>query len=233
MKKTLACIVFASVIAIAGSVSADTLTVNATAAMNGTNFGLVVNHDNTSGAYVMDDTPAAENVYRAEFLFNPNSIAPSPTPKNMRQMIFTAHGNNPDPGNHSCPNTTFITPFRLFLYINCQNCPSQQYWVKGYVRGNWCGEAGVDQVQIPADQPSKICVEWENGLPGRIALAAVAENASCPSSGDPAWAERTYNNSLMAVDFVRMGTPETNNFAAGEVGAMYFDEFASFRTLAP
>jgi len=233
MKKTLSCIVFAAVIAIAGSVSADTLTVNASGAMNGTNYGLVVSHDNTSGAFVMDDTPAAEDTYRAEFLFDPNSIAPSPSPANMRQMIFTAHGNNPDPGNHSCPMTTYITPFRVFLYINCQGCPAQQYWVKAYVRGNWCGEAGVAQVSIPADQPSKVCVEWENGTPGRIALTAVAAAAACPTTGDPAWAVRTYNNSLMAIDFVRMGAPEVNHFGAGEVGDMYFDEFASYRTLAP
>ena len=53
---------------------ADTLNVNAAAAMGGTNFGLEVLHDNTSPAYVQDDTPSGESVYRFSFLYNPRDI---------------------------------------------------------------------------------------------------------------------------------------------------------------
>ncbi len=81
MKKTL--LVLMAVCMVASIAGADSLTVNSAAAMGGTgtacgggNCGLDVTHDNTSAAYVRDDSPTAETIYRFEFLFDRHAISP-------------------------------------------------------------------------------------------------------------------------------------------------------------
>jgi hypothetical protein len=51
------------------------LSVTAGAALNASSFGLQETFANTTGMYVRDDSPNAENRYRARFSFYPNSIA--------------------------------------------------------------------------------------------------------------------------------------------------------------
>ena len=69
-------LVAAAVIALGAlPASAATIAVNAAAAMNGTNFGLEVNVDTTSPAYVRDNTPNAETTYRGSFWLDPNTWA--------------------------------------------------------------------------------------------------------------------------------------------------------------
>lgn len=224
---------------VSGVVAADSLTVNNTAAMGGTgtncggsNCGLDVFHDNTDSAYVQDSTPGDETTYRASFLFNPNGISPG---SNLRQPIFYGLDNNPNPGAGVCGAATFQTNYRCFLYLT--GGIGQNYSVQCFARGNLCGEAATARLSISDLNPTKVCVEYETGaaLSGRVAVAAVSPVTDpCPTSGDPAWAERAITNSLFSgVDFVRLGTPATNGFGAGESGNMYFDEFESFRTLAP
>jgi len=224
---------------VAGAVAADSLTVNNAAAMGGSgtacggsNCGLDVFHDNTSVAFVETNTPTDEQVYRASFLFNPNSISPG---ANLRQPIFYGLDNNPNPGAGVCGATTFQTNFRCFFYLT--GGVGQNYNVQCFARGNLCGEAATARLSIAENLPTKVCVEYEVGpaLTGRIAVAAVSpETDPCPTSGGPGWAERAITNSLFSgVDFVRLGTPATNGFGAGESGSMYFDEFESFRDLNP
>lgn len=236
MKKTL--LILMALGMIAGFASADTLTVNAAAAMGGTgtacgggNCGLDVHHDNTSAAYVRDDSPTAETIYRFEYLFDPNAI--SPAVDNWRQAIFGAFGPNPRPALADCPisPTVQLPLMRVFLWL--KGGSGQNYFVVGHLMGNQCGNRQVGNISISADGPVKICGELETGTPGRGALAVVGVGDACPATGSAAWAERDVNNVETNVENARMGPLGTNNFAQGEDGNLYFDEFASFRTLTP
>lgn len=214
---------------------ADSLSVTPGAAMNGTSYGLEVAHDNTSPSFVQDNSPSGETVYRAEFLFNPNDMA-SAASINFRQPIFQALSPVPRPGIGACPAGGFIAIIRIFLQL-ANN--ANQYNIQVFLRGDSCGQLGITpRTTIASDQPAKVCLEWEQAPAGtgdaRGAVAVVGPADACPSSGDPAWTVRTgFNNHLTSVEIVRLGTVSTNAFGAGEDGTMFFDEFASFRTLAP
>lgn len=219
------------VLLMAGVASADSLVVNGTAAMEGS-FGMQVSHDNSSQAYVQDNSPNAESIYRASFLFNPNNI--SPENGNWRQTIFLTLGPNPNPGVGACPSnpSAFLSGMRVFLYMTRGG---QDYSVQVWGRGNQCGEASTMRIAIPSNGPSRICTEFETGptLTGAIRLAAVSGTGACPAGGDPSWREQSMSNNRNQIDLVRLGTPQLNNFGRGENGVMYFDDFQSFRTLAP
>ncbi len=232
-QKTLLALVLT--VAVAGFVSADSLTVNATAAMNGTSFGLQVNHDNTSASYVQDNTPALETVYRFDFLFNVASMTGQTS--NFRQEIIRAIGSNPNPGGGVCPAdpAALIGTIRVWLYQTGGGGanPSIQLWAKGAS----CGERGSLRIPINYNTDYKVCVEWLEGLAAidNAGVAVVAAGAACPTSGDPSWQYMTATLNSLGNDItiLRMGTPSANNQGAGETGVMYFDEFESFRTTTP
>ena len=238
MKKSWIIFAALAMLFMAAGASADSLQVNNTAAMGGTgtacggsNCGLEVLHDNTSAAYVQDNTPTDESVYRGSFLFNPNNI--SPETGNFRQVLFSGVGTNPNPGNFSCPAGANINVFRIWGYFTGGS--GQIYNVQMWGAGNQCGNRGTSRISISKDQPVRICWEWTTGSAntGTIALATTAIADPCPTSGDGAWVTNTLSNQNTDLDLVRLGTPATNNFGVGENGSMYYDEFESFRTLSP
>lgn len=220
------------VLALAGSAAADSLSVTPAAAMGGTNYGLEVYHDNTDQAYVQDDTPDGEVVYRFTFLYNTSASGAS---SNFRQAIFRAWGPNPNPGAGLCPANpaTVVPALQLWHYGigGTGEVPTIQLWAKG----NICGDQGARRINIPVATDVRICGEWWTGptSTGGVGLAIVDPASACPPHGDPAYQTSNFSNNLFAIDMVRMGTPATNAFGAGEAMTMYFDEFASFRTLAP
>lgn len=219
-----------------GMAYADSLQANATAAMEGS-YGLEVLHNNTSpAAYVQDNLPNSEKLYRGEFLFNPNNISPEVSGGNFRQAIFQAIGTNPRPGEGDCPTgPVFTDTFRIWFYAVGGN--GQVYTLQAWGRGDLCGDrATLPRITIAKDQPVKVCFEWESGPNpdgGRIALTTVSPSNPCPTSGDSSWVERALSNSLLNVQMVRMGTPQLNAFGVGENGSMYFDGFYSYSTLTP
>jgi hypothetical protein len=71
------------------------LVVTATAAGFGDD-GLEVVVDDTIPIYVIDDSPNAENRYRARFYFNPNSIVLGPRPDGTEHIIFEGQGYEPE-----------------------------------------------------------------------------------------------------------------------------------------
>ena len=228
-----------ALVALAGlAAHADSLAVNGTAAMGGS-FGLEVIHDNASAAFVQDDTPSAETVYRFEFLFDANDInnaSGGGLGTNWRQSIFNIEGPNPRPNNpgNACPNGASVKVpvmrlFAMFTGGNGQNCSIQPL-----AMGNICTNIGtLSRVAISCSGPQKICGFLEIGSPGRFGATAVAVTDPCPPDGDPAYTERDRVNNETNVDRVKMGIPGTNAFGAGENGSLFYDEFASFRTLAP
>lgn len=230
LKKTM--IICAGVLVLAAGAWADSLAVNGSAAMEGS-FGLDVTHDNSSRAYVQDNTPAGETIYRASFLFDPNMI--SPENGNWRQTIFLTLGPNPNPGVGACPAdpALFQSGLRVFLFLTGGN--GQNYSVQTWGRGNQCGEASTTRASINPNGITRICVEFETGptLTGAIRQAVVNGTGPCPAGGDPAWREQAMSNNRNSIDLVRLGTPQQNNFGRGENGHLYYDDFQSFRTLSP
>jgi hypothetical protein len=211
--------------------SADTLAVNGTAAMVGS-FGLEVSHDATTGAYVEDRTPDNETTYRAEFLLDPNSLGTAGAGGGYRIPVFNVIGPNPNPGVGLCGTSVFKQAASVIMVKDA----ADNFFVQILGNGNQCGAASGIPRKLPiTDGPNKICVEvvMNNGTNGSIAVAAVASGASCPSSGDAAYSDRNLFNPNARADRVRMGTLQPTGSGASSPGSVYFDEFASFRTLAP
>lgn len=233
-KKLLGVLAVGVALGIAGFASADSLAVTPAAALGGTNYGLEVFHDNTSVAYVQDDTPDGETVYRFTFLMRPGDIIGAST--NFRQVIFGGWGTNPNPGVGLCPTNPaeYVGSIRVFLFAwgGGGQLPAVQIWG----RGNWCGDQGTQRINLNANQEYRICGEyWEGPGPsgGGVAIAAVDPASACPAHGNAAYLTSNFNNIGTTVEFVRLGTPQLNGFGAGETTTLAFDEFASFRTYAP
>lgn len=232
MKKGMTMIAVVAALALVGSVSADSLAVNGTAAMGGTTYGLDLTHDNTDQAYVQDDTPDGETMYRFTFLYNTSATGAS---TNFRQAIFRAWGPNPAAGSGLCPaNPAALVPsLQLWHYAigGSGEVPTIQLWAKG----NICGDQGAKRINIPVATDVRICGEWWTGgsSTGGVGLAIVDPGDACPAHGDPAYETSNFSNHLLVIDMVRMGTPAVNAFGAGENMSMYFDEFESYRTMAP
>lgn len=231
----------ASMLIFAAGAMGNSLSVTSAAAMGGAAqntcsgdgmpgpCGLEVFHDNTSLSYVEDQSPSSETIYRATFLFNPNSISPG---KNLRQRLFRAIGPNPFPGNGNCsPTAKFSSILEVWLFL--VGGAGQKYALQVYGEGNLCGYRATGMFEIAADQPVRVCMEWStgNGGTGTVALAVVDSVDPCPPSAS--YSRSFLSNGLTSIDTVRLGIPTLNNFGAGESGSLYFDEFESFRTLAP
>jgi hypothetical protein len=234
MKKTFG--ILAMVMIAASFGFADTLEVLGSpdiTPMEGT-YSLVVHHDNTSTAYVVDQTPADESIYRFEFLFNPNDISPGTA--NWRHTIFWAQSLNTRPGNGTCPTNPAakIPAYRLFLTLRDGGT---LYGVRAVLFGNICGRIGTINVDVPSNSPSKICGYWMQGADsvtqGESGLAVVGATDPCPTFGDAAYETAAIRNNELAIMQVALGSLATNPFGAGENGDLTFDSFASYRTLAP
>ena len=204
-----------ALVAFAGAASAqNTVYADAAAAMNGTNFGLVLDLDGTtSNTFVEDQTPAAETVYRATFWFDPNTLPMGNTDK---FVIFL--------GRHANNNNIFRLQFN---YLN------GNYRVRLQVKKNnneWAdtrllGTSGARFMNI-GDQPTEITVEFVYGN-ATVSLARVTANGITHYKD-------TYQSANWAVSKVRMGGPRMASAQGGPfTGDVYFDEFSSFRTLAP
>jgi len=235
MKKAI--ILVAALAMVAVGASADSLDVNGTAAMNGTNFGLEVLHDNSSAAYVQDDTPAGETIYRFEFLYNPTDIAATGS-NDWIMTIFGAMGTNPRPDNpaNPCPLAGHIPvfPARIMAFATGPNNATPG--VRMTAMTNFCGIVGTPLTFWTANVPKKICGFIEIGSPISGGIAVIDPGNSCPSDGDAAYKlipGAGLDNSQHAVEFARLGNLALNPYNAGENGSVYFDEFASFRTLMP
>lgn len=240
MKRTTLLIVALALVA--GPALADSLSVNATSAMNSTAYGLQVFHDNSDVAYVQDDTPANETVYRFEYLFNPNNIAATGS-ADWTMTLFGAQGPNPRPNNaaNPCPLNANFPVFPMRVMLIATGAGNATPVVRATMMSNICGVLGAPAFVLSQSGPVKICGYFIQGqgpvpgpqTPGEVGLAVVSAGSACPSDGSAAYKTVTTNNDEHNVSFARMGSLGTNGYGAGENGSVYFDEFASYRTLAP
>lgn len=218
----------------AGPTMADTLSVNNPAAIEGS-FGLEVLHDNTSAAYVQDDTPNSETVYRFSFLYNPQTVGSSGNGTPFAFTLFTALANNARPSNpaNPCPlNANFpVFPVRVFARFGGPGLTIPG--VRLTMMNNFCGILGTPPVYWVENQARKVCGFVETGAPGRAGLAVVPANDPCPPDGDPAYGVVSANNNELPVVAARLGNVATNPYGAAESGSYYLDSFESYSTLAP
>jgi hypothetical protein len=204
-----------AVIAVAGSAAAqNTVYAHGDAAMNGTNYGLILDLDGSTGnAFVEDQTPADETTYRATFWFDPNDLSMGNTDK---FVIFLAR------------TSSFNNVLRLqFNYLN------GNYRVRLQVKKNnneWAdcrlnGDTGLRFMTI-GNEPTQITVETVYGN-NTVSYAGVTANGVTHYKD-------SYWSTNWAVDRVRMGGPRMLQAQGGPfTGQVFFDEFESYRTLAP
>ena len=223
-----------------GGGSGHSLIVNNEAAMEG-NFGLEVTYASQGSggvAYVEDDTPGGQSVYRGSFLLNPNDIdltIPS------RIIIFQALSPTPTscrPDVSSACNLTSYPAFALYM-VRLFPPLGLGYGVQGWVWGNLGGAAAVTELTWGNAQPltrneaNRICFDYKTGNPGALRIAVRGLQESCPSVGNYD-GERTIVNSEYQVDSVRMGGIAPYGFGTiGPDDTMFFDSFESFITPAP
>jgi hypothetical protein len=183
------------------------------------NCGLEVTPPSATDTFVQDDTPVSETVYRFSFQFDPNTYdMPSPS----LQWVSEAYG--------------FVGPtFGIAIRVMLRRLSTGVYDMRGRFFTNLRGARDTGTVTLGASPPAgRVCLEWSAGQSntGRLAFAFVTpETSPCPGAGDPAWLEKFTTNGFWTVDGIKLGAARST--PGGVSGSMYFDDFQSFRTLAP
>jgi len=217
MKKTM--LMAACVLLMAGGAAADnTLTVEDYAALNGTNYGMMVSLDGTTNTvYVQDNTPDNEEVYRAVFWFDPNSLTMAQGASRM-VIFFTRDldpaGGMPSGGNVRIEMVKKNNKFRVIGKMKKNN----GLWVKTNTPGTgWL---------VLGDEPRQIMLEYTVGSGSGLLRLTRMDTMATVENVD-------VNNSFWDIDDIRLGMPRIVTNGASFSGTMYFDEFESYRTLAP
>ena len=181
------------------------LSVAGAAALDGTTFGLQGLVDDTAGLYVQDDSPTDENRYRARFWFDPNDFDPGTAGRFFRTRIFVGFEEGPDR--------------RLLALV--LRYRDGQYAILGRARLDDNRQADTGFFPIG---------------PGAHAIELDWRRATGPDAEDGSfqlWIDGTsmatltgLDNSLSAVDFVRLGALSVKS---GATGTLRWDEFVSRR----
>jgi hypothetical protein len=180
------------------------LSVSALAAMKLTAFGIRALVDDTAGLYVQDDTPDDVSRYRARFYFDPNGFDPGEALGHRRTRIFIAFEDGPR---------------RLAAVVLRRLGGSYSLMVRARVDD----DSQADTPFIPiSDAPHVVELDW------RRSSGPDAEDGSLELwiDGVSVATLTGLDNSISAVDFVRMGALSVKT---GANGSMYWDEFESRR----
>ena len=233
MKKTILCMLAILLAFAPVTAFASTIEVLAGAALEG-NFGMRLNHDTTSVAYVEDQTPAGEPIYRAEFLFRPTAFNTNNT--NVRQTIFRTISTNPGPGQFGCSQAAFVTHADIFIYwiVN-----GQLPFATAFQFGRGCNPAAVGSlvrldnqaggVDTNGDGAVRFCFQWEEGASGLVRFGVTDDVNACTAA---TFQEINRDTAGMTVETARLGNAQVNGFGAGETATLDYDSFASFRATA-
>jgi hypothetical protein len=171
--------------------------------MAGTSFGLEAFVNDTNSLFVQDDTPNAENRYRARFYFDPNGFDPGESQSHFRTRILIANGSG----------------FRLITIVLKRQLGA--YTVEARVRRNDGTRADTAFFPI-ANGPNFIEFDWQRATgPG-------ANDGSLQLfiNGSSVATLTGIDNDQVPVDLVRMGALSVKTGAAG---TLYFDQFESRR----
>ena len=170
----------------------------------------------TNKAYVQDNTPDFETVYRAKFLFKINGIAASDTQKRMTILL----------GRQDLGATKY-TVMRTMV-INTVNFGMVGRTAVRKDNGNWahCADWTWPTATGPASVRD-IEINWS------ASTAPGADDGYCSVTvnGDLKGEGLNIDNDSIDIDQVWMGATEGNIVAF--TGYPVFDSFESYRTLAP
>lgn len=231
MKKLSLALLAAAVAFAPMAASADSLAVTGAAAQDGA-FGLEVTHDNSSAAYVQDNTPNEMDVFRAEWMFN--QAAWNSNGSSVRQAIFRLISQNPNPNNFTCSGSGFVTLVDVFVY-NIFNGTLPFSTTFGAGRG--CAFAGVGNLiriddsgaDVNNDGWVRMCLELTIGATGSYRFGVTDDTGTCAAA---TYESIVRDNAGMSVEQARLGAPQTNGFGANETATFYFDQYSSFRSTA-
>lgn len=205
--------------------AAPSLTVTNAAALNGTNFGLQINFNNTAGnAYVQTDHPTDETHYLARFWLDPGTVAIDPN----LSVRFGALGDDTE-GQHII----------LFLKHDATTVPAQyqmNFWYKDKGLGGayrFGGATYLSAVNAPCARQYE--VEWTADTlagatgNGTLVVRRNADTGACGSGGLITRTVSNMDNDTWGIDNGRFGTLNGGQSANGNSGFVKFDEFESYR----
>lgn len=205
--------------------AAASVTVNGTAAMNGTTFGMSINLDGTAtNAFVQSDHPNDETHYLFRFFLNPGTAVVTPG----TSIRIGAIGDDAGAvGQH------------IILFLRNDNAvvPNQfqlNFWYKDETAGGIYKFGGATYFTLVGSPCSRgYEVEWTRDTlagtagNGTLILRRLASTGTCTPTGLLTRTVSNMDNDAYQVDNARFGT--LNNQAVNGNGSVYFDEFSSFR----
>jgi hypothetical protein len=176
------------------------------AALANTAHGMQAVVNDTTGIYVLDDSPTAETQYRVRFYFDTNGFDPGEAQSHFRTRIFIAFDG--------------LNQRQITVVLKRQ---SGQYSVEGRVRRDDGTRADTGFLDIPAG-PNFVEFAWNRA--SRIGggdgdfLFIVNDDAESQMSLSG------IDNGAATVDFARMGAMSVKT---GASGTLFFDQFESRR----
>ena len=200
----------ATIIMATGSAgAANSLDVNATAALEG-NFGLEINHDgSTNLAYVETDSPDGESIYRAQFMIHPEASFVMDGPNNHALLL----------ARQDSPATS---PFRLVL----GRFRDGRQFIRAFFNQDNGNFRFLGGMIIGVGSTTTVMIEWS---------AATSNGANdgvmrMYKNGNLLQQRSDIDNDTYVVDRVRLGAAAWVD--ASTVGSVYLDSFESYRTFA-
>jgi hypothetical protein len=188
----------------AAALDGGDLSISTNAALNFTTAGLQARVNDTNSIFVQDDTPIAENRYRARFYFDPNGFDPGEAQSHFRIRFFIAS----DPSG-----------FRVITLVLKRQAAA--YSIEARARRNDGTRADTGFFPI-SDAPHFVELDWSRATaPGASdgTLELWIDNSSMATLTG-------IDNDLTPVEFVRMGALAIKTGAAG---TLFYDEFESRR----
>ena len=196
---------------LASTAGAASLDVIPAAALNGTNYGLEITMDGTTAnAFVKDDTPAGESVYRAQFWFDVNTWDGIES-----DWVFI---------NRATDETLWYAPYQVLMV---RKSGLWRIWLRA--QNNNGVVRFTNRINLQPGSPSLLQIEWEQGdTPGVLSGAATLTVIDGYAVGESV--TTGLNNSTIVADSVTLGAMQPK---ATQTRTYYLDEFESYRTLAP
>lgn len=198
---------------------ANSLDVNADAALNGSNFGLEVISSgvfgNPAAAYVADTSPTGETVYRVAFAYKGNDIDMG-GPGGGRadgHPVFYGRG----PSNGATQNL-----IQIFIAPRADNDNLDEFIVKVITDDGGNRRAG--RVNVNRTSTYTMMLEFVVGDGSDNGTVTFYRNGT--QFGNATGVD----NDTQTIEDVRFGAPRGTK--AGTTGSYYLDDFESFRTLS-
>lgn len=231
MSNRQALVMVAAILLVASSAfAANTLTVNPTAALNGTGFGLSVNLDgsSTNNVFVQSDHPTDETHYLARFFLCPGGLSLDPD----TSVRFGAIGDD-TLGQHivlflrrDIANATGVDQWLVNAWIANNDTPPLTYGFGGSIF-HAINAAGAESCATTSAAHRWYEVEYTagTGADGLFEMRRLVYNGST-------LVERIVSNrntDAMQVDNARYGLLSGSGANAAAASSFYFDEYESYR----